>query len=370
MSYSTQSFGNSDAVFENASFGPTVDWFVAKNVSLGVRVDLSYGDSKGYGVDGSLVDTKSAAVHVGPRVGVNLPLGRAFSFWPPASLGFEWVQETQSVVSGSSGSVSGNPLGYPSSTNLGPWIELDAALLWHLQPHLFLGVVPGISRDFGHVQGGPEVGGQETHVSAGFVLGGWFGGPPRIGMDEAPPPAPSATTRRFGQAGEFVLSNELVLRGYWTGYAGSSSTSSGGSFAVGLDHFLADHVSIGASVTGYYGTSTGIDATTSAVVSSQSEGGALAARAGVDIPLGGSFSFWPHASLGVGEQVVNQQEGGRSREDDKIVSVGVYAPFLVHPTTHFFLGLGPSASHDLSRAVTVAPGGDPRGRRIPAPPSA
>jgi len=349
---SSQSFSKSSAVFTSATFDPTVDWFIARNVSLGLRTGVSYSDNKGYGADGSLVDTKFTALRIGPRVGVNVPLGRAFSLWPTAAVGFEWVSETQTVVSGTSTSVSGNPSGYPSSTELGPWVVLDVALLWHVAPHFYVGVVPGVFHGFGHVQGGPEVGGQETEVSGGFVVGGWFGGPRDSPAPDAPPPEPG-TRRRFGQEGELALSNELSLDGHWTGYAGTPSSSWGSGFTLGFDYFVADHFSLGLALTGSVGATTGIDSSTGATVTSQSSdlGGAI--RAGVDIPAGDVVSVWPRASLSLGTQTVSEQEGATNKNVSSITSVSLYVPVLAHPGTHFFVGFGPSVSRDLSRAISV-----------------
>jgi hypothetical protein len=357
-SISSKTFDSSHAEFTRSNFEPGVSWFVARNVSLGVVTHLAYSDSRGYGADGSLVSTKATTVRLAPTVGVNLPLGESFSLWPTATFGFEWVHQTESVVSGSSSSVSANPLGYPSSTNLGPWGEVDVSLLWHVRPHLFVGAGAGVFHDFGQVQGGPAVGGQETSVSGGFLLGGWFGGEPKAqpaASDEPSAPAVPATPR-FGQQGQVAISNELTLNGYWGSYAGSSSSYSGGSINAGLDYFFADHVSIGAAASASYGTSTGVDATTNAQVTSSSTGASLLVRLGVDIPMGKSFSFWPRASLG-GATVMNQQseskQGSAVTEEDKPVFVGLYAPLLVHPSPHFFVGFGPSVYHDLSHSVVV-----------------
>jgi hypothetical protein len=356
---SSQTFSASRATYLDASFDPTLDWFVVRNVSLGLKTGVAYSDTRGYGADSSLVETRTTSVRVGPRVGVNLPLGRDVSLWPAAALGFEWVSETQSLVSGTSTSVSGNPLGYPSSTELGPWVELDVALLWHVAPHLFVGVVPGVFHGFGHVQGGPEVGGQETEVSAGFLLGGWFGGPPgpQAPRDApeptAPPPSPGPV-RRFGMAGELAFSDELALGGQWTGYGGSSSSSSSGYLTAGIDYFPADYFSIGIVATGSLGGTTGIDSSTGGTVTSQVSRAGLGLRAGVNIPIGDHVSFWPRASVSFGAETINEQEAGATNKNaESITTIGIYAPVLVHPASHFFLGLGPSASTDLARSIAV-----------------
>ena len=328
---------------------------MAKNVSLGSRAGVSYVDNKGYGADSSLVDTRFTSLRVGPRVGVNLPLGRSLSLWPTAAVGFEWVRQTESVVSGTSSSVAASPLGYPVSTELGPWVEVDVALLWHMTPHLFVG--GGSRRLFmasATCREGPRSAGRRPRCSPASC---WVVGlvarrlrsTPGSRRPRQPPSGALAGPARPS------FSNELVLDGRWTGYAGSPSSSSGGGLTAGVDYFAADHVSIGAAFSASAGTTTGIDATTNTTVTSQSSGQALSFRFGVDIPMGELLSFWPRASLGFGWNTLNEQEVRCTLSNDehaKIVSVGLYAPVLVHPATHFFVGFGPSVAHDLAHSIS------------------
>jgi hypothetical protein len=68
----------------------------------------------------------------------------------------------------------------------------------------------------------------------------------------------------------------------------------------------------------------------------------VAARVGYDFPLGELFSFWPKAGLGLATH--SQSDGPTANR----LFVHAFAPFLVHPAPHFFLGLGPRAERDLS----------------------
>jgi hypothetical protein len=355
-SVSSHSFDNSAAVFTSANFQPGFDWFASRNVSLGLVTHLAYSDNKGYGADGSLVDTQTTTLRFAPRLGVNLPLGEQFSLWPTAEFGFEWTHETESVVSGSSGSVSGNPLGYPSSSKFGPWGEVDVALLWHLRPHLFVGLTGGVFHDFADAQGGPNIGGQETSLSGGFVMGGWFGGrSPRVDEPQPESEPEAHAEASFGQRGQVAISNELSLDGGWGEYAGSGSSYSGGGITVGADYFFVDRVSFGGAASGSYSSNSGIDPTTRSQVTSSSTGGSVLVRLGVDIPMGKLVSFWPRASLGTSSRTIHENEsgGGATTEVDNPVFVGLYAPLLVHPSPHFFVGFGPSVSRDLSHPVVV-----------------
>jgi hypothetical protein len=350
---SSTSFDNSGASSLGATFAPSVDRFMLRNISLGLATAVAFSDAKAYGADSSLVETKVTTIRLGPRVGLNLPLTRALSLWPSLAVGFEWTQRTESLVSGSSLSVGGNALGYPSTTEFGPWLDLDVALLLHPRPHLFLGLDASAFRDFGHVQGGPDVGGQQTSLNAGFVLGGWFGGE-SAEPDGPAGPAPAGRTRHFGDKGVLVLSNELALHGGWTGNDGSPSSTSSEGATLGADFFPEDHFSMGIAVSALHVASTSIDPTTSATVTYETTAFGASFRVGVDIPFGGAFSFWPRAAIAGGSQSIVVQENSYLRNDTKFVAASLYAPVLVHPAAHFFVGFGPSVQRDLSRDIGVS----------------
>jgi hypothetical protein len=54
----------------------------------------------------------------------------------------------------------------------------------------------------------------------------------------------------------------------------------------------------------------------------------------------------------------NTLSSGTSDNSPEVAStsVGIYAPLLVHPAEHFFFGLGPQASTDISRTYTYGTG--------------
>jgi hypothetical protein len=223
-SYTT--YDGSQASSLSASFGPAVDVFVARNVSLGLSASVSYSDARGYGADGSLVDTSSTGVSGAARVGVNLPISSWLSFWPRLMLGGEWVHQSVLTVSGGSASVVNSALGYPTRTRAGPWGEVVLPLTLHLAPHLFASFGPSVFHEFSDAQGGPDVGGQRTSLGAFLDVGGWFGGPRHDATSDAdseePPVIP---VHRFGSARDLVISNAFAVQGTWTSYAGSGSTN-------------------------------------------------------------------------------------------------------------------------------------------------
>ena len=354
---SWQTFDASSARYGYVTISPAVDWFVVRNVSLGLGVSVSFSDQQGYGADASLVDSRSTAVRVGPRIGYALHVARHATFWPQATVGFEWYGASTSVLSGQSQSTAGNALGYPSSSVLGPWVGLDLPLLFDVAPHVLAGVEASVFHDFANVQGGPELGGQETHVSAGFLLGGWFGGPHPD--DEEPSPGPTRLPR-FGEAGHVVVSNELVMDASWTGYSGTASSNAGGALGAGIDWFPTDGFSIGAFAGVQASSSRGIDATTGDTINGSGHGEDVGFRVGVNVPLGDHASWWPRASLAYSTSHVDETDtaAGTNLANDELASViSLDAPVLVHPSTHFFFGFGPTVSRDLSRSIVASSGG-------------
>ena len=251
--------------------------------------------------------------------------------------------------------MAGDRLGYANGTVSGPWVALDLALLWHVVPHFFVGIQPEVFHAFGTTSGGPNVGGQESWVSGGFLVGGWFGGPSGPGEVEAVAERRAAGHEpRFGAEGQVVLDSELVLDASWIGYERAPSQSTSGGVDVAMDDFLTDHVSVGAGAGLGLSNVTGIDSTTGATTTQQNVSANAFIRLGIDLPLAARLSLWPRASLGYSWLHINESEAGSIEESDKSVYVSLYAPLLVHPVSHFLVGFGPSIAHDLSHAATVS----------------
>jgi hypothetical protein len=348
---SSTSWDASGASSLNLTVEPELDYFVARNVSLGLDVGASASDSRGYGPDGSLVETHASAVYYGARVGFNLPFGGSgWSWYPRLAMGFEGIHRDDSLVSGQSIS-SSSPTGSPSTQQRGLYADLYAPLLFRPVSHFFVGFGPEAFHDFASVSGGPtNVGGQRTTLGAGFVVGGYWGG---FGYDEsggepgAAPPEPE----RFGERGELVLTNALVASVSSTGYAGTSSSSLGTALGGSVDYFPTRFVSLGvAAAVSSSGTSLLNNDGTLLPTSRSSLGGSLAVRLGVNLPIARWLSFYPLANIGFeAESIDTTYAGPDTKENEQALFVGLFAPLLVHPAEHFFVGFGPSISHDLSR---------------------
>jgi hypothetical protein len=73
-------------------------------------------------------------------------------------------------------------------------------------------------------------------------------------------------------------------------------------------------------------------------------------RLGVNIPIVRRLSLYPIANIGFEAEIIDTNDGGSdTKESEQALFVGLFAPLLVHPAEHFFVGFGPSISHDLSR---------------------
>jgi hypothetical protein len=102
-------YSQSEARRFSASFSPGFDYFVIRRLSVGLDLTIAYGLGRGYGADGSLVETMITAIGGGPRFGLDVPLGEVVSFYSRATLGVESVHRESRLVSGRSLSTAGAP---------------------------------------------------------------------------------------------------------------------------------------------------------------------------------------------------------------------------------------------------------------------
>jgi hypothetical protein len=69
---------------------------------------------------------------------------------------------------------------------------------------------------------------------------------------------------------------------------------------------------------------------------------------GYNLPLSDTVSFWPKVYFGYA--TYSTSNNGPSGNES---AIGVYAPFLFHPVPHFFIGIGPNASTQLSNSESL-----------------
>jgi len=133
-----------------------------------------------------------------------------------------------------------------------------------------------------------------------------------------------ATT--FGQAGQLVISQDFDLElSYNT--AGTDALTI--VLAPGVDYFLRNNLSVGAGVNfgqifqaGENATSVGVNV-----------------RVGYNLMYSEAISFWPKVQAGF---QYNKETTFQFGNDGTYFQASVFAPVLLHPTTHFFIGLGPN----------------------------
>jgi hypothetical protein len=333
------------------TFAPGLDLFVVKNLSIGVSLNLAYSDHKGYAVDGTLVETKQTTYSGGARLGVNLPIARRLSLYPRLTAGYQTVHTTEQDVG------AGSTFGASSfdAAHDGPWGSIDVPLVFVPKPQFFVAVVPSVTVDAaGGGQGGPGQGGAHTTGGAGFLVGGWFGGPPAEAPAEPVEAEPAPRLPRFGDAGVVVLSSELEAYGHQTAWSGPDSlayTEYG--FEAGVDYFVADHVSVGAALWWMQSSAQGVDLRTAAAYTNHESRAGGVVRGGVEWPLGPHLSLYPRLTLGLaGEDYDIESAGKANKGHDDDIYASAYVPLLVHVARHVFVGFGPSGLADLSRTFT------------------
>ncbi|HEX3770385.1 MAG TPA: hypothetical protein VHV30_05955 [Polyangiaceae bacterium] len=345
LAASSTQYDASAGFAEFAHVSPDIDVFVARNVAIGLTLAFDYDDARGYAVDDSVIESRLLTVEAGPNVAVNVPLGGAFSLFPRVSAGIEWTHAT--VPMSGSGAVP-EPLLAPP-THAAPYVSVEAALLLHAADHFFVGLAPSVFHDFASSSGGPGTAGQRTTLGAGFLVGGYWGGEAGTSDDlrAASPPVPPE--RRFGQAGEFVLTSDLALAIRSTQYGAPGESSLATTIAASLDYFVVDHLSIGAGATLASSDARGplLDGALEDITSTV----AFGPRVGVNVDLGTAFSLYPRASLSFGRQAFEAMGSSANQTTADLITAGLSVPLLVHPAQHVFLGFGPSVAHDVSRSV-------------------
>jgi hypothetical protein len=200
------------------------------------------------------------------------------------------------------------------------------------------------------VEGGADGSGQRTSVGAGVVVGGWWGGAASAG--EPLPTVAEAPPHRFGDARQIVLSSDSTADVYWTTHAGVASSSTSFTIAPGIDYFVTNRVSLGIAFAIRSSHTSGIDATSQLPVTDDVVSGGAMLRLGVDIPISRWFSLYPRGGFSAG--VVSYDErtnNSQNKYTENFVSVGVYAPLLLHVAPHAFVGFGPQVTRDLGRVI-------------------
>jgi hypothetical protein len=168
----------------------------------------------------------------------------------------------------------------------------------------------------------------------------------------------------FGGVGQLVVSDDQPLGGGVVGASavvtpGPPSSFSSASFEFGTlsnnggsgtefalapaaDYFVIPNLSIGGNIlfgllSPAHGSGTGTTYTLFGI----------APRVGYNIPITDMISFWPKVFFGYTTASGSNNSGGYNS-----AALGVFAPIMFVPATHFVLGIGPNFSTQLSNNAT------------------
>jgi hypothetical protein len=363
---STLPESDSEASSLAVAFAPGLDFFIAQNLSLGVDFTAGYWLSRGYRADGRLVQTRVTSLSGGARVGWNVPLGAALSWYPRFTFGIHRRVAELRLASGSSISTPASPLGDATAEYLGPWVSLFAPVLLHPRSHFFIGLGPSLHHGFGSERGAPEAGGERTVLGASLVVGGFWGGSaqpaaaPDEGPDEALTEAPerkATAPHRFGTQGQVVLSGESALYVRRLTYSGADASSTEYALAPAVDYFVVDQVPLGLALFFSSSSGSGIDPLTGLEVRASAKSGGGAIRLGFDVPMGSRLSFDPRLSFALSVGKRRLESGADAVASTRTaLTMAFAAPLLLHVAPHAFVGFGPSVSRDLQRTAEFEAG--------------
>lgn len=317
------------------AFAPAVDWFIVDHVSLGLELDARYRDVRRRSATTltavETLDERVAVFGGGPRLAIDVPLGRKASVTARVAGGLEWLHSektsTSSPVLAPPGTVV-TPSPFASTTtpdSVEPWFSVYVPILVHPRPHFVLGMGPYFYDKLGSKGGSADEAGR-TSIGAYAVVGVWWGGH-NVESEEgsALPDASPVRKRGFGETGEWVLSGGASFAS--TTHRTTGVTTTDVMLTPGFDAFVGGGVSLGAfAEVAYASYGSNLDDT---VVGA---GG----RVGIDLSLTDALSLWPKVSFGIFHG---------STPDRNEAVVALYVPLLVHVAEHAFIGFGPYANH-------------------------
>jgi len=228
----TTHYDSSSASSLTFGFGPGADYFVVRNASIGLGLDLDYSRSDGYTLDSALIREERTTLSGNARVGYNLPLGARWSLFTRAFVG---VHHRLQVFHGPPGDVVTSTRLSDTTTD-GQSAALGTQLLLHPVPHFFIGWGPRLSHDFANTKGGASL----DEISFQLSVGGYFGG------DE---PEPDSAERfevsdeteqhlRFGDSTVWAFTGNAQLSGAWGSYAGTPSNYRQFTVSPAIDYFV------------------------------------------------------------------------------------------------------------------------------------
>jgi hypothetical protein len=181
------------------------------------------------------------------------------------------------------------------------------------------------------------------------------------------PAAARADGSKFGGAGQLAISDDQSLGGATNVGSGalvptspsslstasfqfgtlSNNGGSGTEFSVApaADYFVIPNLSVGGNILfGVFSPAHGNSGPGTTVTLF-----GIAPRVGYNLPITDMISFWPKVYFSY--VTANGSSGGNS-SGLNASAIGVFAPLMFVPTPHFFLGIGPDFSTQLSNNET------------------
>lgn len=185
-------------------------------------------------------------------------------------------------------------------------------------------------------------------LTAAGVAAAQYPAAPAPAYGSYPPPGGFPAPRaRFGNQGVFAFSNDMNVN--FSGYSQSIPNNTGDSpsgwtltLKPSLDYFVIQGLSVGGFVQYTHTNASTPNQTSSGSTSSSADTFGIGPRVGYNIPISDALSWWPLLSLSFS---TTSASGNNSQNAFTILA---YAPFLYHPVSHFFMGLGPFVGTDLS----------------------
>lgn len=154
--------------------------------------------------------------------------------------------------------------------------------------------------------------------------------------------AGTAAAEDLGGEGQIAISSDLQLQFSSTSYKAPEGEDPESSttiiLAPALDYFVTEGVSVGGQVA--YMSFSQDETSTS--------GFGIGPRVGYALPVGEGMAFWP--KVGIMYMSTTTEVGDAEASGNKM-SLEVFAPLAIQPAEHFFIGIGPALSMDLSSKV-------------------
>ncbi len=141
----------------------------------------------------------------------------------------------------------------------------------------------------------------------------------------------------FGDQGQIAVSSDSSLSISHTSVSGESASKTEIVLLPAIDYFVVHNLSIGGFV--------GLDYVK--VGDGHSNKFEIGPRVGYNLPLSKRISFWPKLGFSYTHSSSSDLAGGDTASGNHI-ALNLFAPFMFHPVTHFFVGFGPALDTDLS----------------------